>query len=83
MAGPVPAIRIFAAPERIGRRLRSSGMSPASDKLQEKRARRHLSDRLREYYNSMKTMLEDDAERFFEQVMQQAHEQRQLQHRVD
>jgi hypothetical protein len=58
-------------------------MSPASDKLRDKRARRDVSDRLREYYNSMKTMLEDDAEHFFEQVMQQAQEQRQLQHRAD
>ena len=58
-------------------------MSPPSEKLREKRARRQVSDRLREYYNSMKTMLEDDAERFFEQVMQQAREQRQFEHRVD
>jgi hypothetical protein len=56
-------------------------MSPPSDKLREKRARRQVSDRLREYYNSIKTMLEDDAERFLEQVMQQARaaEERQLQ----
>jgi hypothetical protein len=58
-------------------------MSPPSNKLREKRARRQVSDRLREYYNSVKTMLEDDAERFFEQVMQQAREQRQIEHRVD
>jgi hypothetical protein len=83
MAGFAPAIRIFAKPERNEARLRSCGMNPASDKLRDKRARRHVSDRLREYYNSMKTMLEDDAERFFEQVMQQAREQRQLQHGTD
>ena len=64
-------------------RSRSCGMSPPSNKLREKRARRQVSDRLREYYNSVKTMLEDDAERFFEQVMQQAREQRQIEHRVD
>ena len=58
-------------------------MSPPSNKLREKRARRQVSDRLREYYNSVKTMLEDHAERFFEQVMQQAREQRQIEHRVD
>jgi hypothetical protein len=47
-------------------------MGAVSDKALAKRARRHVSERLRDYYNSMKVVLEQDAERFFEQVMQQA-----------
>ena len=65
--------------------LRSLAMDPVSDKALAKRARRHVSERLRDYYNSMKLMLEQDAERFFEQVMQQAKaaEQQQSERRLD
>ncbi len=49
-------------------------MSPINDKGLGKRARRHVSECLRAYHESVLRMIEPDTEAFFERVMQRASE---------